>query len=341
MDMPLSSPYSPGLSNFINSLYSSFGQVFNLEPNFPLSDLKPDKRYGLVSFNGLKARDDLILSDRINTRGSYEDRALGFDFLISSTARDAIAAQKEAITLLLSLDHGIPLMKYYVAGEGTSIYDLEPVGDIRVVAGQSEKPPYTWYLDATCTCLAPIEILKDLDGAHKSSPMLVPTTAALVPSIMTSPYIESISEIVTSANQQFAIALSLQPYSRFDLKPERLYGLMHVRSLQTEGKHRATIGHWQHVNFGIELEIHAIADSYKTAQMLAGRMALDLDNAIPAIKPLIEGNSTIYDFQPSSDIKVNCNQSLKPPNPYLITVSCEALMPAVLQKGKMGEHVTS
>lgn len=339
--MPITSPYSPGLSNFIDSLYKSYQHVFSLEPNYPIGDLKQNKFYGEILFTGLKSRNDLIPNDRINTRGSYEDRPLGFRFLISSTAPNAITAQKKAVALLLSLDHGIPQMKYFVAGEGTSIYDMQPIGEILVVSKQSEKPPHTWYLNATCDAVAPMEILKGLQGEHKFAPVLIPSPAPTPPPIASSPYIESIANVIASANQQFAKALELQPYSRFDLKSEHLYGLMHVRSLRTEEGRRTANGSWQRMGLGVELEIHAIASTFKTAQMLAGRMCLDLDNVIPAIKPLVEGDGSVYDFQPASDIRVNYVQSTKDPKPYIVTVSCEAVMPAIIQKARMGEHVSA
>lgn len=338
--MPITSPYSPGIDRFIDSLNTTFLQVLGLEPNFLLDDLKPGKRYGLISFSGLKATNALVPSDRQNTRGSYEDRSLEFSFMLSSTASGIVAAQKEAATLLLALDHGLPFLKNFVAGEGTGIYDFQPTGDISVVCGQSEKPPYSWNLDAVGQATAPITILKDLEGAHQSSPLLEITPAPPTPPITSSPYVESISQVIGSANQQFINALSLEPYTQFNLKEGKLYGLMWVRSLRREEGRRTANGHWQKVGLSVELEIHASAKDYREASRLAGRMTADLDNVIPYIKPLVEGDSTIYDFQPTSDIRVKYSQSLKPPRPFLVSVSCAAVMPAVLQKDRMGAHTT-
>lgn len=332
------SPYSIGVRKVIESLSQQYNAVLGLDP-FRMDDLEPGRLYGLCQFNALLPDNPLDSNQRQNTRNTFEDRALSFDFLLSSTAPNGIAAQAKAIALLLQIDHAIPFLKYFVAGEQSGVYDLQPSGEARVVAGQSQKPPYTWYLDATCEAIAPIAILKDLGGAHKASPQLTDETPSPpLPPITSSPYIEPMTQVILSANQKFAEVFNLSPYQKYDLKVGNLYGLIWVRSLRPETGKRIARKRWEKVAFGLELELHAATSTYREAQMLAGELAMDLDHVIPYIKPFVDGSSTIYDFQPIGDISTNITAQLKEPHGYVVVVSCKGTLPAAIFKDNVGAH---
>lgn len=340
---PVTSPYAQPIAQFIESIFPAYSKAFGLEKKFLETDLELGKRYGLLSYTGLKAKNPDLQQ---NTRTTYEGRSLGFDFLISSVTSSAISAQEEAITLLLSLDNGLPQMKNYLSGENTGIYDFHIQDEIYTITGQNTKPKttngkdtYLWYIDATCPVLAPNFILKSLEGGHRQPPVEALFPAPLPP-VTSSPYIDGMKTVVRSVNEQFGKYLDLKPYTRLDIDAGALYGLMRVRSLRTEDGRRTANGNYQKMGLNVEFVIHAATnDGYVAAQASAGEMSVNLDNAIPAIKPLIEGDSTIYDLQPGSDIRVNIGRSLKPPHPHLVTASCSAVMPAIINKDRVGIHI--
>lgn len=335
------SPYSIGIRKVIESLSQQYDSVLGLEP-FRMNDLEPGKLYGLCQYNGLLPNNPLDNNQRQNTRNTFEDRALSFDFLLSTTAPNGIAAQAQAIALLLQIDHAIPFLKNFVAGENTGVYDLQATGEARVIAGQSQKPPYTWYLDATCEAIAPIAILKDLNGAHKDSSVLaVQGPVPPLPPVTPSPYIQPMTEVVLSANQKFSNTLGLAPYQKYDLKVGELYGLIWVRSLRPVEGRRIARKRWEKVAFGLEMELHAAVATYREAQRLAGELTMDLDHVIPYIKPFVDGSSTIYDFQPIGDIRTNITAQLKEPHGYVVVVTCQGTMPAAIFKDAVGAHGTS
>lgn len=332
------SPYSIGIRKLIDSMLEQYHSVLGLEP-FHMDDLELGKLYGLCQYNGLLPDNPLDNNQRQNTRNTFEDRALSFDFLLSTTAPNGIAAQAKAIELLLQIDHAIPLLKNFVAGEQTGVYDLQPSGEALVTAGQLQKPPYIWSIRAICEAIAPMAILKDLGGAHKVSPSLsVQGPTPPLPPVTPSPYIEPMTQVILSANQKFAEAFGLAPYQKYDLKVGELYGLIWVRSLRPADGKRIARKRWEKIAFGLELELHAVAPTYREAQRLAGELSLDLDHVIPYVKPFVDGNSTIYDFQPSGDIKPNITAQLKEPHGYIVTVTCQGTLPAAIFKDTVGAH---
>lgn len=159
---------------------------------------------------------------------------------------------------------------------------------------------------------------------------------------MITPYADAIAKSLVDLNQKLAQVFQLRtPYTRDDVLPGHRYGFIDVRSLD-EGENRGTVAGVEIKNLTLEVLLTIGCENFGDAIVQTGRIALELDAGIPAMKQLLEAGS-FHDFKLSGSIQTSKRQLMKPIRPgvhsYVVDATCEVIAPIAIYKDINGEHV--
>ena len=159
---------------------------------------------------------------------------------------------------------------------------------------------------------------------------------------MRSPYSDSIQSLVHEINTHFIKIFKLStPYTREDIIPGELYGIINFRSFSTDSskQSRNARAGFQPKILGLEILLTTGYEDWLDARAASVGLMIDLDHSLAALKPIIEHPSWIYDFEINGDISQSVRQATATPHYWLVDISCEATAKMQLYRDEQGLHI--
>lgn len=161
--------------------------------------------------------------------------------------------------------------------------------------------------------------------------------------MLVSPYSALVEDLVTEVNQHFVDILELTtPYTRDDVIPGDRYGIINFRSFGVDRTSKARNvkgGGFQPKVFQIEILLTLGYETWAEARCAAVAQMVDLDNAIPSLKQMIESKAWIYDIEVAGDIYQSMRQSISPPHFWMVDITTSAIARMQIYKNILGQHV--
>jgi hypothetical protein len=159
---------------------------------------------------------------------------------------------------------------------------------------------------------------------------------------MPSPYSQLCSDFFVELNQYFVNYFELAPTYRYEgIAEGDRFGIITFRSLTEDNNKaagRAVRGGFQFLNLQMEILMTFGASNRIASEALSLSTALDLHHGIPALKQFFEGR-LIYDLMVSSEIVSVKRQTLKPPNNWIVDITCEATANMSIFVDINGQHL--
>ncbi|PHJ64930.1 hypothetical protein VF04_03840 [Nostoc linckia z7] len=159
---------------------------------------------------------------------------------------------------------------------------------------------------------------------------------------MPSPYSELCSVFFTELNDYFVNYFQLAPTYRYEgIAEGDRFGVITFRSLaenRDRASGRAVRGGFQFLELQMEILMTLGASNRITSEALSLSAALDLHHGIPALKQFFDSR-LIYDLMTTSDITCVKRQALKPPNNWIVDITCEATANMSIFVDINGQHL--
>ena len=159
---------------------------------------------------------------------------------------------------------------------------------------------------------------------------------------MLSPYSQLCPDFFNQLNQYFTDLFQLAPTYRYEgIVDGDRYGIITIRSLEPDRSKAA--GNETRYGFQFLLARMEILMTFGTsdrisAESLALEAALDLHHGIPALKHFFD-DGLVYDLRTDAEISSVKRQALKPPNNWIVDVTCGAIANIAIFVDENGEHI--
>jgi hypothetical protein len=160
---------------------------------------------------------------------------------------------------------------------------------------------------------------------------------------MLSPYSQLCPDFFENLNQYFTNLFQLAPTYKYEgiVEGDR-YGIITVRSLEPNTDDRQADkevrGGFQFLVARLEILMTMGAGDRISAEALALSTALDLHHGIPALKQFFSAG-LVYDLKTYSDITSVKRQALKPPNNWIVDVTCRGVANICIYVDINGQHL--
>lgn len=157
---------------------------------------------------------------------------------------------------------------------------------------------------------------------------------------MLSPYSQLCSDFFTQLNLYFVNYFQLAPSYKYEgISEGDRFGIITVRSLE-EDRNRGTEvrGGFQFLKIHMEILMTLGASDRISSEALALSTALDLHHGIPALKQFFD-TGLIHDLKTDSEISSVKRQVLKPPNNWIVDITCTAQANMLIFVDASGQHI--
>ncbi|MEH2033199.1 MAG: hypothetical protein V7K67_26820 [Nostoc sp.] len=158
---------------------------------------------------------------------------------------------------------------------------------------------------------------------------------------MLSPYSQLCPDFFENLNQYFTNLFQLAPTYKYEgIAEGDRYGIITIRSLEPDRDQNSGKDVRQGFQFlvaRLEILMTMGASDRISAEALALSTALDLHHGIPALKQFFSAG-LVYDLKTDSGITSVKRQALKPPNNWIVDVTCTGVANMSIYVDINGQH---